>query len=99
MKRHVPAQVKGVCSSVGGYVPALGESRRDLGRRRESREAVEDIPDRAAGGDVRRQSGIERARIIVVARIDERAAIGCAVAEARAEPDGEDENQPTAHGA
>ena len=57
--------------SVGRDVPPLGERRFDLGVRVEARQSVEEVADGAPGGHVGRECGVERAGIVLVARVDD----------------------------
>ena len=71
MEGDAATQVERVGQSVGSDVPAFGEPRLDLGVRVEARESVEEIADGAAGGHVGRERGIERPRVVLVARVDD----------------------------
>ena len=71
MKRDAATEMKGVCQAIRSDVPSLGEPWLDFGIWIEASEAVEQIADRSAGGDVGGQGGVERPRIVIIARVDD----------------------------
>ena len=75
VERDVWPQVECVGAAVGGDIPACGERRREVRVDGELGEAVKEVRDGAARRHVGRKSGIERARIVAVARVDERFAL------------------------
>ena len=69
------SQMKQVGPAVGSYLPARGESWPDLRIGAEAGETVEEVGDRATGGNISRERGVERFGIVAVARVDQGAAV------------------------
>ena len=81
-ERDAAAQVERVGQPVGRRLPARGERGDHLRVGGEAREPVEQVGDRAAGGHVGGEGRVERAGIVVVARVDEGAPIRASAAPA-----------------
>src|SRR2546428_1459961 len=77
--------MEGVARSIGRNVPSFGESRLYTRFRCKTGEAVEHVCDDPARGNVGRERGIEGPRIVVVAGVDDGAAVRRATAAARNE--------------
>ena len=68
------SEVKGVSHPVSGNVPRARETGYHLRVGSEAHEAVEDVADGSAGGNIGGERGVERARVVCVARVDQRVA-------------------------
>ena len=90
--------MEGVDRAVGGHFPTGGEARNDPGVRGEAGEAVEEVADDPAGGNVGGEGRVEGAGIVVVARVNEGASIGASAAPTTGQEKGrEQESEATAH--
>ena len=69
---HAASQMKRVRDAVTAHFPSLGEPRFDFRVGRESRQSVEQVGDGAARRDVGGMRRIEGARVIPIARVDQR---------------------------
>ena len=73
MKGDAATEVKGVDQPIPRDVPPLSERGLHFRAWVEAGEAIEEVADGSARGNIGRKRGIERARIVCVARVDERA--------------------------